>query len=100
MQPPFICHKCKKRIMRKQDLITATWYFRLYLFHYTCFKQQLLISRFIPINTLFVFFLIVYGLIAGSILMITEPSIIWLVFSIPILYRFLSYYYIERYFSK
>ncbi|MED1564610.1 permease [Bacillus paramycoides] len=101
MQPPFICHICKKRIVRKQDLITATWYFRFYLFHNICFKQQkLFTSRFIPINTLFSFFLIIYGLIAGSILMFTEPSIIWLIFLIPILYRLLSYYYVERYFSK
>lgn len=81
MQPPFICHTCKKRIVRKKDLITATWYFRFYLFHSDCFKrQQVFISRFLPVNTFFNFFLIIYGLIFGSILMITEPSIIWLTF--------------------
>ncbi|WP_434166653.1 permease [Bacillus thuringiensis] len=101
MQPPFICHTCKKRIARKKDLITATWYFRLYLFHSNCFKQQqLFTSCFLPINTLFAFFLIIYVLIVGSILMIVEPSIIWLIFLFPILYRFLSYYYVERFFSK
>ncbi|PEO26417.1 permease [Bacillus wiedmannii] len=100
MQPPFICHTCKKRIARKKDLITATSYFRFYLFHSDCFKrQQVFISRFIPVNTLFNFFLIIYGLIFGSMLMITEPSIIWVVFLFPILYRFLSYYYVERFFS-
>ncbi|MGE7884061.1 permease [Bacillus sp. NPDC094077] len=101
MQSSYICHACNKRIARKKDLITATWYFRFYLFHNNCFKQQqLLISRFIPINTLFGFFLIIYGLIVGSILMITEPSIIWFVFLLPTFYRFLSYYYVERFFSK
>lgn len=89
-----------KRIVRKKDLITATWYFRFYLFHSDCFKrQQVFISRFLPVNTLFNFFLIIYGLIFGSILMITEPSIIWLTFFFPIFYRFLSYYYVERFFS-
>ncbi|MED2440714.1 permease, partial [Bacillus thuringiensis] len=29
----------------------------------------------------------------------TEPSIIWLTFFFPIFYRFLSYYYVERFFS-
>lgn len=54
MQPPFICHTCKKRIVRKKDLIIATSYFRFYLFHSDCFKrQQVFISRFIPVNTLF-----------------------------------------------
>ncbi|PFL18979.1 permease [Bacillus cereus] len=101
MQPPFICHTCKKRITRKKDLIISTRYFRFYLFHNACFKkQQLFVSRFIPINTLFSFFLITYGLIAGIILTFTEPSIIWLIFLLPILYRFLSYYYVERFFSK
>ncbi|HHT7239337.1 MULTISPECIES: permease [Bacillus] len=101
MQPPFICHTCKKRIARKKDLITSTWHFRFYLFHNTCFKnQQLFVSRFIPINTLFGFFLIIYGLIVGSILMFTEPSIVWLIFLLPILYRFFSYYYVERFFCK
>ncbi|PQZ54014.1 MULTISPECIES: permease [Bacillus] len=99
MKPPFICHKCKKKIVGKKDLTIATWYFRFYLFHNICFyQQQLFASRFVPINTLFCFFLIIYGLIAGSILMITEPSIIWLIFSAPIVYRFLSYYYVERFF--
>ena len=75
-----------KRIVRKKDLITATWYFRFYLFHSDCFKrQQVFISRFLPVNTLFNFFLIIYGLIFGSILMITEPSIIWLTFFFPFL---------------
>ncbi|ADY21388.1 permease [Bacillus thuringiensis serovar finitimus] len=101
MQPPFICHTCKKRITRKKDLITTTWYFRFYVFHSDCFKrQQVFLSRFIPVNTLINFFLIIYGLIVGSILMTVEPSIIWLVFLLPILYRFLSYYYVERFFSK
>ncbi|RWS44268.1 permease [Bacillus mycoides] len=101
MQPPFICHTCKKRIARKKDIITTTRYFRFYLFHNSCFKQQqLLASCFIPMNTLLSFFLITYGLIVGSILMFTEPSIIWLIFLLPILYRFLSYYYVERFFSK
>ncbi|PGB06429.1 permease [Bacillus toyonensis] len=100
MQPPFICHTCRKRIIRKKDLITTTRYFHFYLFHNSCFKQQqLFIPRFIPMNTLFCFFLIIYGLIVGSILMLTEPSIIWLIFLLPILYRFLSYYYVERFFS-
>ncbi|MEM5640062.1 permease [Bacillus toyonensis] len=98
MQPPFICHTCRKRITRKKDLITTTRYFHFYLFHNSCFKQQqLFIPRFIPMNTLFCFFLIIYGLIVGSILMLTEPSIIWLIFLLPILYRFLSYYYVERF---
>ncbi|PES96243.1 permease [Bacillus cereus] len=101
MRPPFICHTCKKRITRKKDLIITTRYFHFYLFHNNCFKQQqLFISHFIPLNTLFFIFLIMYGLIVGSILMITEPSIIWLVFLLPISYRFLSYYYVERFFSK
>ncbi|WP_142331854.1 permease [Bacillus toyonensis] len=100
MQPPFICHTCRKRITRKKDLITTTRYFHFYLFHNSCFKQQqLFIPRFITMNTLFCFFLIIYGLIVGSILMLTEPSIIWLIFLLPILYRFLSYYYVERFFS-
>ncbi|KAA0766103.1 permease [Bacillus sp. SH5-2] len=100
MRPPFICHICKKRITRKKDLITATRYLRLYLFHSDCFKRkQVFISRFIPVNTLFNSFLIIYGLIFGSLLMITEPSIIWLIFLLPILYRFLSHYYVERFFS-
>ncbi|HDR4561445.1 permease [Bacillus cereus] len=100
MQPPFICHICKKRIARKKDLITATLYFRLYIFHNDCFKRkQVFISQFIPVNTLFNFFLIIYGLIFGSILMMTEPSIIWLIFLFPILYRLFSYYYVERFFS-
>ncbi|MCQ6360207.1 MULTISPECIES: permease [Bacillus] len=101
MRPPFICHTCKKRIVRKKDIITTTRYFRFYLFHNCCFKQQqLFASCFIPMNTLLSFFLITYGLIVGSILMFTEPSIIWLIFLLPILYRFLSYYYIERFFCK
>ncbi|PGB04710.1 permease [Bacillus toyonensis] len=101
MQPPFICHTCRKRITRKKDLITTTRYFHFYLFHNSCFKkQQLFIPRFIPMNTLFCFFLIIYGLIVGSILMLTGPSIIWLIFLLPILYRFLSYCYVERFFSK
>ncbi|MCP1163344.1 permease [Bacillus sp. 1813sda1] len=100
MQPPFICHICKKRIARKKDLITAARYCRMYVFHSDCFKrQQVCIPRFIPMNTLFNFFLIIYGLIFGSILMITEPSIILVIFLFPILYRFLSYYYVERFFS-
>ncbi|MGE6536624.1 permease [Bacillus luti] len=100
MLPPFICHTCQKRITRKKDLIITTRYFYLYLFHNNCFKQQqLFISHFIPLNTLFNFFLIIYGLIFGSILMITEPSIIWLIFLFPISYRFLSYYCVERFFS-
>ncbi|MDH4422278.1 MULTISPECIES: permease [Bacillus] len=100
MRPPFICHTCKKRIVRKKDIITTTRYFQFYLFHNSCFKQQqLYASYFIPINTLFNFFLIIYGLIVGSILMITTPSIIWLIVLLPISYRFLSYYYVERFFS-
>ncbi|HHL3303304.1 TPA: permease [Bacillus cereus] len=101
MRPPFICHTCKKRITRKKYLITTTWYFRFYVFHIDCFKrQQVFISRFIPVNTLINFFLIIYGLIVGSILMTAEPSFIWLIFLLPISYRFLSYYYVERFFSK
>ncbi|PEU81522.1 permease [Bacillus anthracis] len=100
MRPPFICHTCKQRIARKKDLITAARYFRLYVFHSDCFKQQqVFLSRFIPVNTLFNFFLIIYGLTFGSLLMLTEPSIIWLIFLLPILYRFLSFYYVERFFS-
>ncbi|HHT7190764.1 TPA: permease [Bacillus cereus] len=101
MQQHFICHRCKKRIVKKKDLITAIRYFRFYLFHNSCFKQQqLLFSHFIPVNTLLNLFLILYGLIVGSILVIIERSALSLVFLFPILYRFLSYYYVERFFSK
>lgn len=60
-------------------------------------NKEVFISRFIPVNTLINFFLIIYGLIVGSILMTAEPSFIWLIFLLPILYRFLSYYYVERF---
>ncbi|KFM98900.1 permease [Bacillus clarus] len=100
MKSSFICHTCQKKIVRKQDLITATLYLRIYSFHQNCFKQQLFVSRFVPVNTLFGLYLVLYTFIIGSILVVTEPSIIWLVFLIPILYRLISYYYIERHFCK
>ncbi|MGZ9782558.1 permease [Bacillus sp. IT-79MI2] len=98
MKPPFICHKCQKKIVRKQDLITTIFYIRIYLFHNTCFSQQFFFSSFIPINTLFGAYFIWYTLAIGSVLTITEPSIIWIFFLLPALYRFISYYYIERHF--
>ena len=95
-----VIHAKKESLERKKDIITAARYFRLYVFHSDCFKQQqMFLSRFIPVNTLFNFFLIIYGLTFGSLLMLTEPSIIWLIFLLPILYRFLSFYYVERFFS-
>lgn len=98
MKPTFICHKCQKKIVRKQDLITTIFYVRIYLFHNTCFSQQFFFSSFIPINTLFGVYFIWYTLAIGAILTITEPSVIWIIFLVPVLYRFISYYYIERHF--
>ena len=34
-----------KRITRKKDLITTTWYFRFYVFHSDCFKRQQVLSH-------------------------------------------------------
>ncbi|MCI0764302.1 permease [Bacillus sp. TL12] len=98
MRPTFICHKCKKTITRKQDLVTTMFYIRIYLFHNTCFNQQVFFSSFIPINTLFGAYFIWYTLAIGSILTISDPSVIWIFFLVPTLYHFISYYYIERHF--
>lgn len=98
MKPTFICHKCKKSIARKQDLVTTIFYIRIYLFHHTCFNQQFFFSSFIPINTLFGVYFIWYTLTVGIILTISEPSVIWNFFLTPALCRCISYYYIERHF--
>ncbi|MEN1935823.1 permease [Paenibacillus sp. 102] len=98
MRTTFICHKCQKKIIRKQDLITTMFYIRIYLFHNTCFGQQFFFSSFLPINTLFGIYFILYTLVVGSILTITEPSVIWIFFLTPALCRLISYYYIERHF--
>ncbi|KEK24996.1 hypothetical protein [Bacillus gaemokensis] len=100
MKPPFICHICKKRIARKQNLITAILYIRIYLFHTSCFSRLFFPSRFIPINTLFGVYFIWYTLATGIILIVTEQSIIWIVFLAPSLYRFISYYMIERHLER
>ncbi|MFY0144399.1 permease [Bacillus cytotoxicus] len=100
MQPTFICHKCQKKIVRKQDLLTTMLYVRIYLFHNTCFSQQFFFSRFIPINTVLGLYFTWYTFAVGIILTITEPSVIWIFFLIPTLYRFMSYYYIERHFWR
>ena len=97
MQPPFICHTCKKELRERKILLlphgtSAFMYFIVIVLNDSKFYLTIY-----PVNTLINFFLIIYGLIVGSILMTVEPSIIWLVFLLLILYRFLSYYYVERF---
>lgn len=97
------CFLCNKHIEQKRDLVTAALFLYIHTYHGHCFEQHLLkfkypFSKIFPLNTLFGTLFTCYTLCIGTVLFITEPSIIWGTFFFPVMYRCISYWKIERYF--
>ncbi|GGD02764.1 hypothetical protein GCM10007216_36940 [Thalassobacillus devorans] len=100
-----ICHYCKKKVKDRDELVTASNWFRIKPFHYKCFKEQeqeitVSINAWNPVNGpagnlsfIIMFVLAVWMLFTDTLGMIGD--LIGLVALYPVFLRILSFVLIE-----